>query len=87
MWHVTYTMKKNKKKDEFIDDGRTIANMDVEGLPHRYDPNRKREYDVTKEEKRQLIGASYKAMLPMLLCGLIGMGLAMLLIMLWLHII
>ncbi len=83
-------MKKNKKKDkeEFIDDGRTIANMDIEGMPHRKDdPNRKKEYDITKEEKRQLIGASYKAMLPVLLCGLLGMGLAMLLIMLWLHVI
>lgn len=26
-------MAKNKKKPSFIDDGRTIANMNVEGMP------------------------------------------------------
>lgn len=75
------------KKDEFIDDGRTIAKMDIDGMPKsafRSDVNRKKEYDVSKEEKRSLIFASYKAALPILLCGIIGMGLAMLLIVLWL---
>ena len=76
-------MMKNKK-EEFIDDGRTIANMDVEGMPkyNKKQTNRKKEYDVSKSEKRHMILASYKAYLPVLLCGLIGMTLAMLLIML-----
>ena len=80
--------KKNKQQEEFIDDGRTIANMDVEGLPHRInEAKRKRDYGLTKQEKRHLILAGYKAFLPLLLCGLLGMGLAMLVIMFWLHII
>lgn len=79
----------NKDKNEFVDDGRVVANMDIEGMPNRFnfkkkDEKRKREYDVSKEEKRHMILASYKAFLPILLCGIVGMTLAMLLIMLWL---
>lgn len=79
-------MKHQKKTDDFIDDGRTIANMDIDGMPHRLkgNENRKREYDVDKEERKHLIFASYKAFFPVLICGLLGMLLAMLLIMLWL---
>lgn len=79
-------MKKNKKKDDFVDDGRVIANMDIDGMPHRRkeDANRQRSYDLDKKEKKQLILASYKAFLPVLLCGLGGMLLAMFLIMWWL---
>lgn len=77
-------MKKNK--EEFVDDGRSFANMDVEGMPKKFtfDKNRKREYDVTKEEKKHLILAGYKAFLPVLIFGILGMLLAMLLIFLWL---
>ena len=77
-------MKKNK--EEFIDDGRTIAKMDIEGMPgvKKKETNRLKQYDVSKSEKKHLILASYKAYLPVLLCGLVGMTLAMLLIMLWL---
>lgn len=79
-------MEKNKKKDEFIDDGHTIVNMDVDGMPHRRDSSkRKAQYDISKEEKRHLILAGYKAYLPMLICGIIGMALAILVIVLWLH--
>lgn len=77
-------MKKNN--EQYYDDGRTIANMDIEGMPNRIKKSQKRksQYDVSKEEKRHLIFAAYKAMLPLLLCGIVGMTLAMLLIMLWL---
>ena len=73
-------------QENYHEDGRTIANMDIEGMPHRIknESNRRREYDVSKQEKRHLVFAAYKAMLPILLCGIIGMTLAMLLIMLWL---
>lgn len=76
----------NKDCEKYYDDGRTIANMDVEGMPHRIkkESKRKNQYDVTKEEKRHLVLAAYKAMLPVLICGIVGMTLAMLLIMLWL---
>lgn len=40
-------MKKNKK-EKFVDDGRTIYNMDVDGLPNRRNKNK---VYVTKEEK------------------------------------
>lgn len=77
-------MKKNN--EQYYDDGRTIANMDIEGMPNRIKKSQKRksQYDISKEEKRHLIFAAYKAMLPILLCGIVGMTLAMLLIMLWL---
>lgn len=77
-------MKKNN--EQYYDDGRTIANMDIEGMPNRIKKSQKRksQYDVSKEEKRHLIFAAYRAMLPILLCGIVGMTLAMLLIMLWL---
>lgn len=76
----------NNNKEQYNDDGRTIANMDIEGMPHRVknESKRRRQYDVSKEEKRHLILAAYKAMLPVLICGIVGMTLAMLLIMLWL---
>lgn len=76
------------KDNKFIDDGRTIAPMDIDGMPKRFfnkkEKNRKKEYDVTKKEKRALIFAAYKAFLPVLICGLVGMLLTMLLIMWWL---
>ena len=76
----------NNNEEKYYDDGRTIANMDVEGMPHRIknEKNRQSQYDVSKQEKRQLVFAAYKAMIPVLICGIVGMTLAMLLIMLWL---
>jgi len=53
-------------------------------MPRRKDPNRKREYDVSKEEKRRLILAAYKTYLPYLLFGILGMFIAYLIIWLWL---
>ena len=52
-----------RKKHDFYDDGRTIADMDVEGMPHRV--GKPREYakkktaddgpQLTKQETRQLV--------------------------------
>ena len=44
-------MKKNN--EQYYDDGRTIANMDIEGMPNRIKKSQKRksQYDVSKEEK------------------------------------
>lgn len=78
------------KKDDFVDDGRVIAPMDIDGMPKRFTiPEKKKvvrqkEYDVTKNEKRQLILAAYKAFLPVLICGLVGFAITILLIYLWL---
>ena len=76
-------MKTNKKND-FIDDGITIASMDVDGMPERFIFKNKKENDVTKSEKKAMVLAAYKAFIPVLLCGVVGLVLAMLLITLWL---
>lgn len=84
-------MKQTKnKKEDFVDDGRVIAPMDIDGMPKRFTiPEKKKvvrqkEYDVTKSEKKQLIIAAYKAFLPVLICGLVSFLITMLLIWLWL---
>jgi len=85
--------KRNKKKKQYDDDdGRTIANMNVEGMPW-YEAN-KEEKDkkkqqmedlrITRKERRAMIWGAYLAYLPMLLVMLAGFGIAVLLIMLWL---
>ncbi|MBR2970949.1 MAG: hypothetical protein IKC48_04050 [Clostridia bacterium] len=85
--------KRNKNKKQYDDDdGRTIANMNVEGMPW-YEPN-KEEKDkkkqqmedlrITRKERRAMIWGAYLAYLPMLLVMLAGFGIAVLLIMLWL---
>lgn len=45
-------MKRNKeKKEKFVDDGRTIANMNVEGMPW-YNPSK----DIVKSKSAQEFG-------------------------------
>ena len=65
--------KEKKKKEKFVDDGRTIADMNVDGLPW-YDGKGPRDKsdkkDPDKPTKRELIKmifGMYKAMLPYLL--------------------
>ncbi len=55
-------MAKNKKKPSFVDDGRTIANMNVEGMPwyseQKNKPENKGENDFTDltfKEKRAMM--------------------------------
>ena len=78
--------KKKEKKDEYVDDGRTIVDMNVEGLPwyDGTDPRKRNEdkKDPDKPTKRELIRmifGMYKAMLPFLLitigCFLLVAGL------------
>ena len=63
--------KKKRKKDEFIDDGRTIANMNVEGMPwyideakrHRQTSENGEVPELTKEETRAAIGGMLAAVL------------------------
>jgi len=74
-WHVTCTAridmndlnkKKKKKKDDFIDDGRVIANMNIDGMPRSiirrtaFDEfgkvkEEKEQSRLTKEERRRVI--------------------------------
>jgi hypothetical protein len=62
----TDNRKKKKKKDDFIDDGRVIANMNVDGMPRSlirrtaFDefgkvPEEKEQSRLTKEERRRVI--------------------------------
>ncbi len=55
-------MARNKKKPSFVDDGRTIANMNVEGMPWYSEQKNKPENkgkndftDLTLKEKRAMM--------------------------------
>lgn len=84
--------KKRKKKEYADDDGRTIANMNVDGMPW-YNPNkeendekkkRMEELKITRKEKRAMILGAYLAYLPMFLTAIVAFVIVMLLIALWL---
>ncbi len=84
--------KKRKKKEYADDDGRTIANMNVDGMPW-YNPNkeendekkkRMEELKITRKEKRAMILGAYLAYLPMFLTAIAAFVIVMLLIALWL---
>ena len=47
-------MKKNKK-EKYVDDGHTIYNMDVDGMPHRKRHNNDDNFSLTKNEKENII--------------------------------
>ena len=74
---------KNNKNQEFIDDGHTIYDMNVDASW-----NNRREKSpsvmVSKDEKRMLIKAALKAYLPKLLMVLGCFLVVMILIYLWL---
>ncbi len=73
-----------KKKKKFVDDGRTIYPMDVEGF--RWHDKKKSKLDgIDRKEKRIIRHAAFKAYLPALLLTLLGFGLAILVVYLWLR--
>ena len=74
---------KTNKKEEYIDDGHTIYSMDVDAKWARQKEKQQKIY-VSKEEKRILIKAAFKAYIPKLLIVLLGFGLAIILIYFWL---
>lgn len=79
-------MKDKKKKDEYIDDGHTIYNMDIEGF--KWHDNKIKNKDsvyVTKEDKKLLIKAALKSYIPKMLIVLLGFTLAIILIYFWLN--
>lgn len=61
-------MKKDKKKEEFIDDGRTIVNMNIPGMKGYVSEKAKKELNdpnrvvLTKAEKRAMRRALIKQM-------------------------
>jgi hypothetical protein len=76
---------KKKKKAEYIDDGRTIANMNVEGLKwyvpekHKRAKNQLTDLKITKAERRAMIIGALQVILPLAL-AFIGIFLAIFLI-------
>lgn len=78
-------MKRNKKDkpDEYIDDGHTIYDMNVDA-PWNKSKEKTPNVFVTKEERRTLIKAAFLAYIPKLLLVLGCFLVAAILIYLWL---
>ncbi len=74
---------KNKKNDEYIDDGHTIYDMNVDAKWNDRRHNKPSVY-VSKEERRTLIKAAFLAYVPKLLLVLGCFLVALILIYLWL---
>ena len=77
-----------KKRDEWEDDGRVIANMDVDGMPYTFRRGARRNYDafgkkkiksdpidLTKKEKRSIAWGAASAYLLVLAAFVVGFGL------------
>lgn len=77
------------KKEKFYDDGRSIANMNVEGMKgYQSEKSKKnieeiKKLNLTKKEQKAITKAAIKAYIPMLLCMLGGFVIAFLLIFGW----
>ena len=77
-------MKKNKnEKKEYIDDGHTIYDMNVDADWNTRSDNKK-VIPVPKDDQRALIKAAFIAYTPKLLMVLFGFALAIVVIYLWL---
>lgn len=75
-----------KKKDEYVDDGHTIYNMDIDGFRwHDRKVKKENKAEVSKKERRAMIRAAYKSYLPSILIVLAGFSLAVVLIYFWLR--
>jgi hypothetical protein len=77
------TNKNKSKKKEYIDDGHTIYNMDVDGMPHRI-PKNNNNIGLTRSERRAAILAALGHFLPILFGVLLCFFVTMLLIYFWL---
>ncbi len=78
--------KKKNKSAQPLDTETTFADMNVEGFSW-YDPKRKQKQNQVKLSKKEywaLVRGAYRAMLPMLLCMLVGFLAVFLLAYLWL---
>ena len=79
-------MAKNKKQP-FVDDGRTVANMNVPGMkgytPHRDEKPLTKAEKMTRKERRAAVRGAMRAMLPGFLCILAGFTLTAMLLFLW----
>lgn len=71
-----------KEKQKFIDDGHTIYNMDIDGMPHRV---KKSSIGLTKKERNAMIRAAFAHYIPIFLGVIICFLLTMFIIYLWLN--
>ncbi len=71
-----------KIKPKYVDDGHTIYNMDVDGLPKR--SKIKNDLGLTPKERRAVIRAALLHFIPILLGVILCFTLAMLLLYFWL---
>ena len=76
--------KKKKKKQKFIDDGRTIYNMDVDGMPHRRKKEDPNGVYLTKKERKAAIIAAILHFMPILFGVILCFTIVMVLLYFWL---
>ena len=81
-------MAKKTQKTPIYDDGRTIVDMNVEGMPW-YNPNRtggkRKNHDKpTFKERMAMIFGAYRAFLPFVLATVVAFGIVALILYLWL---
>ena len=81
--------KKKKDKTPIYDDGHTIVDMNVDGMPW-YNPYRgerkKRDKDKpTFKERMAMIFGAYRAFLPFIAATVVAFTLVAVLLYLWLH--
>ncbi len=76
--------KEKKKKQKFIDDGRTIYNMDVDGMPHRRKKEDPNGVYLTKKERKAAIIAAILHFMPILFGVILCFTIVMVLLYFWL---
>lgn len=76
--------KEEKKKQKFIDDGRTIYNMDVDGMPHRRKKEDPNGVYLTKKERKAAIIAAILHFMPILFGVILCFTIVMVLLYFWL---
>ena len=80
--------KEKKKKQKFVDDGRVIADMNVEGTPWYRGKNfgsENRPPKLTRKERFAVFKGAFFSMIPVVLCTLAGLTVAGILVWLWLR--
>ena len=72
-----------KEKQTYIDDGHTVYNMDVDGMPNRIIKNKSGMY-LSKDERKAAIKGAFAHYLPILFIAILCFSLVMLLMYFWL---
>ena len=77
--------KRNKQKIKYIDDGSTVSDMNVEGMPWyvKGGYKKRKPEKLTLREKLSVFFGAYRAYLPFLLVVILSLGIMFLLFWLW----